>query len=103
MPKKEWKGRGRLKKARTAEKPNESEKEDAGDESVFDVDPPHGGKRASASWSEDVVDPSALDLDLHFTLDSHSHTTEQDVSNSTEHDLRPPHKTHNPPKSPRPT
>ena len=39
------------------EKPNEREKEDAGDESVFDVDPPHGGKQASALVLEDVVDP----------------------------------------------
>ena len=85
-------GKGKAQEGtKCEEKPSEGEKEDAADESVFDVDPPHCGKRTSAIGSEDVVDPLALDL--HFTLDSHSaldfhsHTTEQDISNSTEHDL----------------
>ena len=78
-------GKGKAQEGtKCEEKPNEREKEDAADESVFDVDPPHGGKRTSAIGSEDVVDPSALDL--HFTLDSrsaldfHSHSTEHDLT-----------------------
>ena len=43
------------------EKPNERKQAEAGDESVFDLDPPHGRKRASALVPKDVVDPSALD------------------------------------------
>ncbi|KIJ97341.1 hypothetical protein K443DRAFT_681613 [Laccaria amethystina LaAM-08-1] len=75
------------------EEPNVREMEDAGDErkpdlwSVFDLDPPRGGQRASKLGSGDVDDRSALDLDPHFSLDSHSDTTEQVISNSTEHDL----------------
>jgi hypothetical protein len=42
---------------------------------------PRGGQRASA------LGPSALDLDWHSALHSHSHAIEQGVSNSTEHDL----------------
>ncbi|EDR07315.1 uncharacterized protein LACBIDRAFT_328203 [Laccaria bicolor S238N-H82] len=60
--------------------------------SVYNPHPPRGGQRASALWSEDVDDRPALDLD------SHSHTTEQDVSNSRPH--RPPRNPHNPPRSP---
>ena len=83
------------------EKPNKRKKEEAGDKSVSDLDPPHGRKRVSALAPKDVVDPSALDLGLHLTLDSH--TTEQEVPNSTEHDLTALCSTHNLPRSPRPT
>ena len=99
------------------DQPNEREKEDVGDErkpdlwSVFERDPPRGGQRPSALGSEDVNDPSALDLDSHLSLnshsalDSHSHRTEQDMTNSTGHDLTalPPPNTHNPPRNPGPT
>ena len=67
------------------EKPNEGEKEDAGDEkkpdlwSVFDLDPPRSGQRASSTLGSG--DASAPDLG------AHSHITEQDISNSTEPDL----------------
>ena len=67
------------------EKPNKREKKNAGDErkadlwSIFKLDPPRGGQRASA-----------LSLNSHSALNSHSHTTgqeSQDVSHSTKHDL----------------
>ena len=58
---------------------------------------PHSGQRAPALGSEDVDDPWALDLDSHLNshsaLDSHSHTIEQDISNSTEHGLTALHAT----------
>ena len=66
------------------EKPNEREKEGAGDESVFDLDPTHGGKRASALVPEDVVDPSALDSDLHFTTDSQPWTPLQQQNKTSQ-------------------
>ena len=34
-----------------------------------------------------ILQASALDLDSHFAVDLHSHTTEQEVLNSTEYDL----------------
>ena len=67
------------------EKSDEREQEDAGEErkpdlwSVFDLDPPRSGQRASSASGS--ADASALHLG------AHSHTTERDVSNSTEHDL----------------
>ena len=42
-------GKGKAQEGTICEEtPNEREKEDARDESVFNLDPPHGGKRASA-------------------------------------------------------
>ena len=67
------------------EKPDEREQEDAGEErkpdlwSVFDLDPPRSGQRASSALKSG--DASALDLG------AHSHITKQEPSNSTEHDL----------------
>ena len=72
------------------EESNEREKEDVGEErkpdlwSVFDLDPPHEQPASSAFGSRDT---SALNLGVHSTLDSHSHTLEEDISNSTENDL----------------
>ena len=40
-----------------------------------------------------ILQASAPDPDLHFILDSHSHTTEQDVPTSTDHDLTALHAT----------
>jgi len=92
-------GKGKAQEGTQGEE-DEREKEDAGEErkpdlwTVFNLDPPRGGQRASSALgSGDVDDPSVLDLDSPFTLDSHSaldshsHTTEQDVSNLTECDL----------------
>ena len=73
------------------EKPDEREQEDTGEErkpdlwSVFDLDPPHSGQRASSALG--FGDTSALDLDSRSTSISHSNTTEQDLSNATEHNL----------------
>ena len=82
----EGKGKAREGTKGEEEKSVEREKEDAGEErkpdlwSVFNLDPPRSGQRASSALrSQDVDDSSALD--------SHSRTTEQDLSNSTEHDL----------------
>ena len=78
----EGKGKAQESKKGEEEKPDERENEDAGDErkpdlwSVFDFDPPRSGQRTSALGSRDAP-----------ALDSLSRTTEQDVSNSTEHDL----------------
>ena len=61
------------------EKPDEREQEDAGEErkpdlwSVFDLDPPRSGQRASSALGSG--DASALDLGAHS-----SHTTEHDLT-----------------------
>ena len=73
------------------EKPNERKQAEAGDESVFDLDPPHGRKRASALVPKDVVDPSALDLGLHLTLDSQPWTpTQQNKTSQTRQSMTSP-------------
>jgi len=73
-------GKGKAQEStKSEEKPNQREKEDAGDEGrpdlsgVFNLDPPRGGQRALALGSGDVNDPSALD----------SHSTQKNKTSQT--------------------
>ena len=82
----EGKGKARESTKGEEEKSNGGEQEDVGEErkpdlwTVFDLAPPGSGQRASSAIeSGGVDDPSALD--------SPTDITEQDVSNSTEHNL----------------
>ena len=62
-------GKGKAQEGTNGEeKLNEREKEDAGDESVFDLDPPHGGKQVSALGSEDGFFRSGSGPALHLGL-----------------------------------
>ena len=76
VPKKEWKGRQRLQmRGKWKTTGNRTY-------GAYSISLNH-----FALESGDVDEPLALDLDLHFAVDLHSHTTEREVSNSAEHDL----------------
>ena len=57
--------------------------------SVFNLDRPRGWQSASALGSGDVDGRSALDLDSHFTLDSHFHTAAE-ISQARRNTTSPP-------------